>query len=634
MNVDVGVGQLVRELEQRGDRLPFEIGAFVALEACEGLLQESVTLQADDVRVTAEGSVVVASSAKRAEPDEAARSLVSVLQQLLVAAGPGVPPYLLQLVRESATGEPPRDLKHLHDAIEASLIPLNRGASRRVLARLVRESERPPAPEAEAIDPEELDAELDELLGDPGSRSLDDAVESKPGLQGPAEEPVTARITIPRPITEELKREARPEDPPEARQPEPQKEHQVAGGDPDPELQPVTTPPPEEEPERVSAPAPRRSTVPPPLPPAAQGSVVVSEHVMVDSAPPPSQVSVAAAAAPVPQDPEEAVTATIRVRFPEQEPQTAKVPIDHDPPPVEDAPTGALEGLSPASEAVLRSATETTQQWALTPPRDGASEDATPAERSSEPASAPVEVASPTPSRPSPAGAARTSWIPWLLVLTAAAGLFALFMTGAIERPAPAATQPNATPLGTITANIDPADAQVFVFVGRGPARATGLAPSATHEFVVFDNGLEPSRTAVPSEAPWQETDDGPQYELAVQARAAGPEPAALSLGVPLHDEAVAAQGDGVVRVITNPPGAKVYRYLGQGPQVSLAGAPIHEGTELLVFHPEYSPTRAVIGPSDWRNAASEGRDGSYTADVDVSLTPLDSQAVADPSDD
>ena len=77
MSRDVGVGQLVEELEQRGDRLPFEIGAFVALEACEGLLQESVKLDADDVRVTLEGSVVVADGAEKAEPDEAARSLAA-----------------------------------------------------------------------------------------------------------------------------------------------------------------------------------------------------------------------------------------------------------------------------------------------------------------------------------------------------------------------------------------------------------------------------------------------------------------------------------------------------------------------------------------------------------------------------
>jgi hypothetical protein len=117
MSRDVGVGQLVQQLEQRGGRLPFEIGAFVALEACEGLLQESVRLRADDVRVTLEGSVVVSDSAERAEPAEAARSLVSVLAQLLVAAGPGVPPYLMELVEEGKIGQSPRDLRHLHDAI-------------------------------------------------------------------------------------------------------------------------------------------------------------------------------------------------------------------------------------------------------------------------------------------------------------------------------------------------------------------------------------------------------------------------------------------------------------------------------------------------------------------------------------
>ncbi|MDH3818826.1 MAG: hypothetical protein OES21_09440, partial [Myxococcales bacterium] len=196
MSRDVGVGQLVEELEQRGDRLPFEIGAFVALEACEGLLQESVKLAADDVRVTQEGSVLVAGSAERADPEEAARSLVSVLARLLVAAGPGVPPYLLQLVQESATGQNPRDLRNLHDAIEASLIPINRGASRRVLARLVRESDRPPAPEALRVDPHELDAELDELLRDPVSRTLEPAQVKPPVQEG--EGPITESIRMPK----------------------------------------------------------------------------------------------------------------------------------------------------------------------------------------------------------------------------------------------------------------------------------------------------------------------------------------------------------------------------------------------------------------------------------------------------
>ena len=203
MGRDVGVDQLVQELERRGDRLPFEIGAFVALEACEGLLLESVRLDADDVRVTVDGSVVVSNEAERAEPDEAARSLVSVLARLLVAAGPGVPPHLLQLVKDGKTGHNPHDLRHLHDAIEASLIPINRGASRRVLARLVRESDRPPAPEPVRVDPRELDTELQELLRDPATRTLEPAHAGSRSEEWNAEEPITEQIRIPSALTRE-----------------------------------------------------------------------------------------------------------------------------------------------------------------------------------------------------------------------------------------------------------------------------------------------------------------------------------------------------------------------------------------------------------------------------------------------
>ncbi|MGB5810985.1 MAG: hypothetical protein WBG86_10680, partial [Polyangiales bacterium] len=319
MSIDVGVGQLVEELAQRGDRLPFEIGAFVALEACEGLLQEAVRLEADDVRVTAEGSVVVAASAERTAPDEAVRSLVSVLSRLLVAAGPGVPPHLLQLVRESAEGQHPRDLRHLHDAIEASLIPINRGASRRVLARLVRESDRPPAPEEAAIDPQELDAELDELLGDPASRSLD-SDDARPPVD---DEPVTAKVTIPRGA-------------------------RARGG---------SVPPPEPEPATQTELVPERVAGPESDPTPQAGSVVVSEQVRVESAPPASSVALAAATAEVPSEvsEDEVVTATIRVRFPEQEPNTARIPIDPSPP----------TDLQAASQAKLESATDTTAQWAV-----------------------------------------------------------------------------------------------------------------------------------------------------------------------------------------------------------------------------------------------------------------------------
>lgn len=172
----MGIGELVDALQRRGERLPFEIGAFVALEACEASLRSPVRLAPEDVRVTGEGQVMISTDAAKAAPGESASSLVSMLARLLVAAGPGVPPNLLRLVEQGTV----RDLQRVHDEIEASLIPLNRGASRRVLARLVRESSRPPAPSLATHDDQEseIDLALDEFLGvptaSPESAEVDD----------------------------------------------------------------------------------------------------------------------------------------------------------------------------------------------------------------------------------------------------------------------------------------------------------------------------------------------------------------------------------------------------------------------------------------------------------------------------
>ncbi len=609
MSIDVGVGQLVDELEQRGDRLPFEIGAFVALEACEGLLQQAVKLEADDVRVTAEGSVVVAASAERAEPDEAARSLLLVLSRLLVAAGPGVPPHLLQLVRESVTGEAQRDLRHLHDAIEASLIPINRGASRRVLARLVRESDRPPVYEEAAIDPQELDAELDELLRDPASRSL----EPEPGsVPLPVdEEPVTAKITVPRAVLEA---------------------ETAAVSETATETVAVS--------ETATGSASVRESVG--RAEAETGTLVVSEEVKVTSERPPSpRARVGAAAAdPVPttQPHDEAVTATIRVRFPETEPESAEVPIGEADTSSGHATAAApadseQQALSPASSAVIESATATTQLWATTPPVQDTRESALPhghlgARESSIGREATVPASRSSVPQP-PKQWAQLG--PWLLVLGAAIGVYALWTTGVLDRfvrsGQPAASE--ATPqTGTIEVTVDPADSQIFLFVGRGPAVAEGLSLAGPHEFVVFDRGLEPSRAVVPENATWATTEDGASYELAVQARPLDGLSDPRALGASLTTSSPSGEPRGSVRVITNPPGAKVYRFVGIGPSVEIPNASIHEGQEVLVYHPEHSARRSVIGPSDWRVAPGQT---DHRASLDVALPPLPSVGPSDP---
>jgi len=569
---DVGVGELVEELEQRGARLPFEIGAFVALEACEGLLQESVKLEPDDVRVTLEGSVVVAGSAASAAPDEAARSLVSVLARLLVAAGPGVPPYLLDLVKESMTGQTTRGLRDLHDAIEASLIPINRGASRRVLARLVRESDRPPAHDDSQVDPHELDAELDELLRDPGVRTLEPTKRQLP-LEKP-EEPVTERILVPRGVRGDAD----------------------AGTDPSPK----SFPPPisDHQPETVPV---------PPSEPAWRGA-----SVPVPDLGAPAAAAVAKAPAQIP----EPITATIRKWQAEEEepaPATASVPVSATVPVTE-------TGLETPTEAVFGAGSISGSESIPTPPRQ------------SHPSAAPPQPHE-RPSLPQPPPRRVGGWGIWLLAAGLGLGAYALHATGTLD----ALMQPRApTPVsavgGTIDVTVTPPDAQIFQFIGRGPAVAEDLPVGSAHEFIVFDQGLRPSRAIVQQGAAWAVTDSGPLYELAVQAQPAEASAAATDLGVPQAASSPSDEGPtGTIRVITNPPAAKVYRFVGMGPTTQIRVASIQEGQEVLVYRPGHETRRAVIGPSDWQQGP--GVD-SKVATLLVELPVLPTSTVAEAPED
>jgi hypothetical protein len=622
MSRDVGVGQLVEELEQRGDRLPFEIGAFVALEACEGLLQESVKLGADDVRVTLEGSVVVAGSAERAEPDEAARSLVSVLARLLVAAGPGVPPYLLQLVKEATTGQTPRDLRHLHDAIEASLIPINRGASRRVLARLVRESDRPPAPEVPQVDPRELDAELDELLRDPISRSLEPAQTELPPEDD--EGPITERIRMPRKAK------------PDADADTGSAPHSFPPPTPDLDLQPETVRVPSSEPALASASVPVPDLKPPPAAEPAAAVAVIPEQPP-QPGPEPITATIRKWQAPAEEEAgavSETVSEAVSVSVSEAESVSESESVS-------EAEAEAEAVSETVSEAVSVSVPVTATESVIETATESVSGTGAVAAAESVPAPQPVTGSIPTPapaydrqSMPEPLPSRRLGgWGVWLLAAALSLGAYALFATGTLDalvRPAAPAAAP--APSGIIDVTVTPADAQIFLFVGRGPALASGLTVDGAHEFIVFDRGLRPSRAIVPEGATWTTTERGLLYELAVQAQAAAAPTDALGFGNPTTKPTAVEAGDsGTIRIITNPQGAKVYRFIGVGPTAQIPAASIHEGQEILVYHPEHETRRAVIGPSDWQ--AGEGQ-GTYSASLEVQLPALPGSPVPEVLED
>lgn len=181
--------QLVAALARKGVPLPFEIGTFLVLESCERVLGKSLLITAADVWLGPDGEVAIATSQRAGSEQEAGRSLVVLLGELLVRSAPGVPPLLLELVERSASDRQ-LTLGGLRDALEASLVPLNRAAMRRVLGRLLREARKEGERSSAKpdLDEERLDDELDALLGLPSHPK------PKPSEPPPSERPQASPV--------------------------------------------------------------------------------------------------------------------------------------------------------------------------------------------------------------------------------------------------------------------------------------------------------------------------------------------------------------------------------------------------------------------------------------------------------
>ncbi|HEY6880723.1 MAG TPA: hypothetical protein VI299_22020 [Polyangiales bacterium] len=153
----MSVEELIRALERKGATLPAEIAAFIALSACESMVEQGPReLTLSQLRVNEHGNVVLHGAPCEEAPG--ARSLHRVLVALLAASGKNLPPALSRLRDEP---EPSlSSLRDLHDRLEATLVPLNRTASRRVLARFARDAAYP------LIESRDVDAALNSMLAE------------------------------------------------------------------------------------------------------------------------------------------------------------------------------------------------------------------------------------------------------------------------------------------------------------------------------------------------------------------------------------------------------------------------------------------------------------------------------------
>ncbi|MCS6798798.1 MAG: hypothetical protein NZ898_09745 [Myxococcota bacterium] len=586
------VAELVATMRQRGTRLPFEIGAFVALETAEALLRGPAVVEPRQVRIGNDGTVSVFAPPHSATSERACRAVVDLLAHLLVAAGHGVPTAFLDLV-ENGPGDGRWDLARLRDDLEASLVPLNRQAARRVLARMVRELRRPqdaraPAPsptDHETVDAAAADAELDALLDEADeartaatrpapragdSRGLGDDVWGD--MRGATPSASTVDASAPPRIRIALDDDSREQT-----------------------LERIPTSSPVGAPAALDEPFTRPATGA--LPPRPR-PLAASEPIRSDPAAP------IARASPMPAE-HPAANASRHRASPTPEPRGASSEV------------GRPEAPATAAPASSR------------PPRP-------------EPAAtAPLDLSALEESAPRGSTA---RWLVLVLVVAMGTGAFTLWRwrPDVVERllgggPAPEAAarealerdrqraqaeleRAHAARFGDLVVHVEPARAQVLLFAGRAPVVVRDLPRGVAHELVAIADGHAPARALVPADAAWDMRPEGATFELALQASRpfAGPFEE-LDLGRSLMPPQPGAPGAdlGTVRVVTNPPGAKVYLLVGFSPHVRIENVRTDEPIELLAWLEGHAPARILVGPSDFVE-----RDGRRVAESRVTLTP------------
>ncbi|MDP3278818.1 MAG: hypothetical protein Q8Q09_26740 [Deltaproteobacteria bacterium] len=127
---------LVQGLQRRGSPLAPESALFVVLECAEVLAHGPRRLTLTDVHLDAEGNAELSHCESCSESD-AIFSLAAVLRRLCDS----LTPTALEFASRAEDGDI-ASIRSAQHELEALLVPLNRAAARRVLARLLREVAR------------------------------------------------------------------------------------------------------------------------------------------------------------------------------------------------------------------------------------------------------------------------------------------------------------------------------------------------------------------------------------------------------------------------------------------------------------------------------------------------------------
>ena len=565
----------------QGKRVPLapELAGYLALAIAEGADPQGGDVDPKAVYIAEEGTVALVKPKREITTGSAETSIRAILARLLEASGSQTP-ALAAASRRKSTG----NLKALVLELEAALIPVNRAAGRRALARLAREAKRvtlgvgrnaqaPPS-----------------TRGPSSSQPNPRATESAPRLPASSSHPVEEPTTAKREVGPEVMKSATP-------RPRPVEPRPPPSPPPKPDVaRPSSRPPPSADVDNLLAQFEVSSQ-------RTDRAVARDLKAMVglDPTPPPP------GADRPPSGPPGAADASVESLLAMSEPIAAPAVLAPAPPVSQrGAAKAALPPLSPAARAAALGPSTASVKTAPEP--------------------SPGRARSPEP-RPRKKGGDRTLVVILVLLLLAAAGAALTvklppgFFSGrtaekvAQEKASAEAARAKAAALQQVAsckAALDvvdvPTNAEVLLREGQAPIDVERMPVGARLEFVATAEGYAPRRTVVPRGAAWDPAADGrPRFEVAVQLdKSAKPKGDLWPAGEPGSE--VGGQGaPGTVHIVSTPRGAEVWLLAGLGPEAKMEQLPCDTDMDVLVAGPTTLRKRLHVEASAFVSDSTAG---------------------------
>jgi hypothetical protein len=523
-----------------------ELAGYLVLEVAEHADPAGGDIDPKSVFIGEEGSVALIKARREGAVEGTEASVRATLARLLEASGTQTPALAAAARRKSGAG-----LRALAEEIEAALIPVNRAAGRRALARLAREVKRVTLGVGRNALPSNADASPPSTrrTSSPSQAAIREAAPapSNPGFSK-EEEPTTTRSHIP----EELLRKATPAE--------------------WSEMPTVQFEPPR-------GPSPSQADVDSLIDQFNVSGGGEQQHAR--------DLKAMAGLEPTPPPPVQASSFGPRA----------------------DASIGGA-GRDSDVEALLAMGADPESRKPRPPAEAPASDGRQLPTQPSQLRRSHSPVPPPMPRQPR-----RGSTGAVLLALAAVGGggylVWHLRLFAPPERaagPAPPSAQvpvAKAAPscLGTLVVTDVPAHAEALLRAGQAPVDVEKMPVGARLEFVATAEGYSPRRVVVPAGAAWDTGPDGkPRFEAAAQLEKSRGKPGTNDpwpAGEPGSE--VGGQGPpGTVRVVTTPRGAEVWMLAGIGPEVRIDQVPCEQDIDVLLAGPTTFRKRLHVKSTDF----------------------------------